>query len=80
MNNSGESSVVPDPRIGDTVGYICGECADKNGGVWPENHVATFHGGECDLCGESGFLACWDDWNWPNDPRKNRIARSQREL
>ena len=62
------------------AGYICGECADKEGGVWPEGHAATFHGGKCPLCGETKSLASWDDWSWPNDAKINKRANARREI
>ena len=49
------------------VNYICGKCAEKNRGKWPEGHVATFHTGDCDWCGLSKGLAHVSDWNWPVD-------------
>jgi hypothetical protein len=48
------------------AGYLCGECAEGAGGVWPKGHVATFHTGTCPLCHTpNAGLACWDDWAWP---------------
>ena len=45
--------------------YLCAECAERLGGVWPEGHMATMHSGKCDCCGETKSLAAHDDWNWP---------------
>lgn len=45
--------------------YICGECAEKAGGVWPRDHVATFHAAKCAECGQVKSIAALSDWNWP---------------
>ncbi len=49
------------------VDYVCNECADAHGGVWPDGHVATFHQGECDQCGLRRALCSVDDYDWPNN-------------
>ena len=48
----------------DKVCYICSKCAENNGGVWPDGHIATCHSGVCDICGEKKSLANVGDWNW----------------
>lgn len=50
----------------DDAEYICRECADDNGGVWPAGHVATMHAGCCDICGKERSLANVGDWDWPD--------------
>lgn len=50
----------------DDVDYICGKCAEENGGVWPNGHVATFHVGECGKCHKEKSIASVGDWNWPD--------------
>jgi len=54
----------------DKCSYICIECARKNGGVWPEGHVATFHTATCDCCDEEKGLASVGDWNWPDGKKR----------
>jgi len=54
----------------DDVGYLCGECAEKLGGKWPEGHCATFHVDMCEICGEQKSLANVGDWNWPDRKRR----------
>ena len=49
----------------DVGAYICRECAERRGGVWPEGHVATMHREVCPYCGERRGLACIGDWDWP---------------
>lgn len=61
------------------AGYICHQCADANGGVWPDGHCATFHGGVCPMCGKGKSLAAWDDWNWP-DSQLEQEAKDTREV
>jgi hypothetical protein len=61
-------------NILDKVNYICSECAGKYGGVWPKNHLATFHIGKCDICKREKGLANVGDWNWPD-----RISRGMRD-
>lgn len=52
--------------------YICRECADDCGGVWPEGHAATFHQGECGVCGKEKALCNVGDYNWPDKARGMR--------
>ena len=47
------------------VYYICGACAEKAGGKWPEGHCATFHSSACDICDKLKGLAHVSDWQWP---------------
>lgn len=53
--------------------YICRECAEKKGGVWPEGHAATMHVDECPYCSQKKALANVGDWNWPD--KKSRGLR-----
>ena len=52
------------------ITYICSECAETLGGEWPKHHVATFHQGECEVCGEDKGLSNVGDWNWPDGLRR----------
>lgn len=56
------------------VYYICRECANDNGGIWPKDHVATQHMGNCDGCKEEKALAHVSDWNWPHGAPKGWCA------
>ena len=48
-------------------GFICCECADTSGGEWlHKDHVATWHTGKCDFCGEKRSLANCNDYRWPD--------------
>ena len=58
-----------DPITGDFQ-YICSDCAEDLGGVWPEGHVATFHEAKCDCCHKTAGLANIGDWNWPDGRRR----------
>lgn len=61
-----EEANVTTAQDAKAAGYLCGECADAAGAVWPPGHVATFHTGTCPLCHTpKAALACWDDWTWP---------------
>ena len=60
--------------------YLCSDCAESLGGVWPEEHRATFHWDFCPYCGSNKGLASWDDWDWPDDVNLNKTARSTREI
>lgn len=44
--------------------YLCGDCADENGGKWPKGHVATFHAGKCNICGKEASLCCATDYDF----------------
>jgi len=49
--------------------WICHECGRKHGRGWPEGHVATFHAGTCDICGQSATVTEPRDYGhlraWP---------------
>jgi len=47
--------------------YLCSECAKSLGWRWPKGHMATYHHGTCDVCGEEKDLACEDDWLKPRE-------------
>lgn len=61
------------------AGYLCAACAEREGGVWPKEHCATFHNAECPLCGHNVALASWDDWDWPNTTFDS-LAKQTREI
>ena len=52
--------------------WICHECGRKHGRGWPEGHVATFHAGTCDICGQSASVTEPRDYGhlraWPLSP------------
>lgn len=50
--------------------YICNECAIARGAVWPSNHLATCHGGDCYYCLKPASLASVGDWDWPEGSKK----------
>ena len=50
----------------DSASYVCTSCAETHGGTWPEGHVATWHEGECQVCGCNKSVANVGDWNWPD--------------
>ena len=52
------------------IRYLCSDCAESLGGVWPEGHMATCHTATCDNCGEEKSLANVGDWNWPDGIRR----------
>lgn len=49
--------------------YICSDCAEAKNGKWPEGHLATWHEGDCDICGEKKGLASVRDWIFPGDKK-----------
>lgn len=62
----------------DIPGAICSECAKKNGGEWPEGHVASFWPGKCSACGDEASCCCTTDFNWPG--RKLKADDMEREI
>lgn len=50
--------------------YLCDECAEKHGAVWPEGHIASYFMGKCNVCKEQKSLSCTGDWNWPDKNSK----------
>jgi hypothetical protein len=54
----------------DSASYLCHECAERHGGVWPDGHCATQHFGVCDVCGEERALASVGDYDWPDGKRR----------
>ena len=53
--------------------WICRECGKEHGRGWPENHIATFHIGACDICGSRGAVSEPRDFGhlkkWPILPK-----------
>jgi len=47
-------------------GYICDRCAQKHGGRWPPDHVATMHAGTCCICHKPRAVTNIGDWDWPD--------------
>ena len=49
--------------------WICHDCGRKHGRGWPKGHVATFHAGTCDICGQSATVTEPRDYGhlraWP---------------
>lgn len=45
--------------------WICTKCAYENGGVWEDDHVATFHDGECQVCHKVKAVTEPKDFKWP---------------
>jgi len=78
MQNGNTVAVAntPDPLCGTDdpnrphTGYICTECAKRLGGVWPDGHCATCHGGVCPECKEHKGLCSVDDWDWPKGSKR----------
>lgn len=50
--------------------YICTECAKEKGGIWPKDHVATFHSDICEYCKKEKGLCNIGDFNWPDGKRR----------
>ena len=52
--------------------WICAPCGQAHGRGWPEGHVATFHAGTCDICGQSASVSEPRDYGhlrtWPLTP------------
>ncbi len=57
-----------------SVYYICEDCAEKHGGVWPRDHVATMHVGSCDVCNISTYLVSVSDWNYQTARPKHWVG------
>ena len=59
----------PSDRVGKTKdvypGLICASCARKNGGHWPDGHLASVGPGVCGWCGEIGIVTEPRDWCYP---------------
>jgi hypothetical protein len=45
------------------IEYICRECAKERGGVWPENHISTWHTHTCENCGEKKSVCHKRNWD-----------------
>lgn len=60
--------------------FMCFECADKMGGIFPEGHVCTVTEGECPYCHDKNVtLVPWVDFNWPKDKKKDKTAKVSRD-
>jgi len=44
---------------------VCGPCARKNGGHWPDGHLASVGTGICGWCGELKTVTEPRDWGYP---------------
>jgi hypothetical protein len=49
-------------RIRETGSWVCVDCGLKYGRT-PEGHVATYHIGKCDVCGEEKAVTEFRDYN-----------------
>ena len=46
--------------------YVCADCAEANGGIWPKGHAATWHmEWPCQACGKEVMICALSDWEWP---------------
>lgn len=45
--------------------YMCKECTDKEGVLWPEKCMATMKITKCNVCNKEQSLCCITEWNWP---------------
>lgn len=45
--------------------WICTECAVKNGGSMPEDHMATWHMGVCGVCSKEKAVTEPRDFRYP---------------
>lgn len=60
--------------------WLCSECAESKGGVFPEGHCCTCIVGECPYCkAKDIMLIPWVDFNWPKDVANDRIAKNNRD-
>lgn len=46
--------------------WLCNDCAEKSGGIFPEGHVCTYMVDECLHCKKKDTpIIPWVDFNWP---------------
>ena len=50
--------------------FICTPCAEKYGGTWPKDHVATWHISRCEYCQRRKRVCNIGDWDWPDGKRR----------
>ena len=60
-----------EPPKSDYPAWVCTECALKNGGRFPRDHMATFHMGECGWCKKRASVTEPRDYRWPKFKEKN---------
>ena len=60
--------------------YMCGECAVKMGGVFPEGHCCTVTIDTCPYC-KTENVTCipYVDFDWPKDKKLNKHAKANRD-
>lgn len=46
-------------------GWVCSDCAYKNGGLFPKGHCATFHAGICGWCSQKKTVTQPRDYGYP---------------
>jgi len=54
------------PEVSMDDPYLCGACAKRLGGTWPDGHCATMHSGICPYCNKKKGLCCIGDYDWPD--------------
>lgn len=60
--------------------WLCFQCADSKGGVWPDGHCATIMHGTCEYCGDKNVTICpWVDFDWPMLKKINMVAKGNRD-
>lgn len=58
--------------------YICSECAEGAGAVWPKGHAATWHSEwPCQVCGRDVALCAMSDWEWPGEAGRRMKERRE---
>jgi len=55
------------PKLSRKRQYLCADCAEALGGVWPPGHCATVSISKCDYCKEEKATCSIGDYNWPKD-------------
>ena len=59
-----------EPLHSDYPSLVCTECALKNGGRFPRDHIATFHIGDCGWCKKKCSVSQPRDYRFPKFDKK----------
>lgn len=71
MAKKKDKSSLTTQRQGEYPIWICQRCAENNGGVMPDTHLATFHQDICDVCNR------WVSVTEPRDYRYPKVKKQE---
>lgn len=59
--------------------WVCGECAEKYGGIYNDGHVSCWHMDWCDVCGKTKAVTEPRDYMFPRFPERADYERRDKQ-